>query len=155
MQNKRQSARKSRGGHPWSRASSGCSGCPGVCSLREQPGGPRTTATKPLPYWSSFDPKKGKLFTKMFQVSVSTAMTLIIKDKTKPVGCNAGWRAAGPPPAAAVLKRRRIFYQCSGMTNISRFLGGLAPSHLPVLAHYCTMSNIKTPQSKHKIVLKA
>lgn len=34
------------------------------------------------------------------------------------------------------------------MTNISQFLGGLAPSHLPVLAHSCTMPNIKAPQSK-------
>lgn len=59
------------------------------------------------------------------------AMTLIIKNKTKTIG----WWAAGPPPAAAVLKRSHIFYQCSGMTNISQFLGGLAPSHLPVLAH--------------------
>lgn len=34
------------------------------------------------------------------------------------------------------------------MTNISQFLGGLAPSHLPVLAHSRTMSSIKAPQSK-------
>lgn len=63
------------------------------------------------------------------------AMTLIIKNKTKTVDCHAGWWAVGPPPAAAVLKRSHFFYQCSGMTNISQFLGGLAPSHLPVLAH--------------------
>lgn len=90
----------------------------------------------------------------MLQVSAETATTLRIQDQTKTVDSTVGWQAAGPPPAAAVWKRSPISSPCSGMTNISQFLGGLAPSHLPVLAHSRTMPNIKAPQSKHKTVLK-
>lgn len=41
---------------------------------------------------------------------------------------------------SSCLDKAHIFYQCAGMTNISRSPRGLAPSHLPALAHLRTRS---------------
>lgn len=51
----------------------------------------------------------------------------------------AGWQPLGWASHNSCLDKAHIFYQCTGMTNISQFPRGLTPSHLPVLAHLCTV----------------
>lgn len=53
------------------------------------------------------------------------------------------------------LDEKLYLRQYEGVTDISQFPGGLARSHLPLLAHSCTISNIEAPRSKHKTALKA